>query len=279
MIDGNRLSIADKGTYATDLFEREALEFINGSEGKPFFLTLAFNAPHSASNLDPEIKGTVQATEEYLKMYPKSNTKRGEKQRAYKAAITQMDQSIGTILERIKEMGLEENTLVIFLSDNGGMSLADNYPLRGGKAQFFEGGIRVPCLVKWPGKLEAGQTNDAFLTSLELFPMMVAAAGLELPEAIIYDGFDMLPVLQGKTDAERTEMFWEFRGDQAARVGDWKWVQSAKGNGLFDLKQDIGEQNDLSLEKPEILEELTRKFSKWKEEMENAAPRGPFKDF
>lgn len=94
-------------------------------------------------------------------------------------------------------------------------------------------------MVKWPGKIDAGQTNDAFLTSLELFPMMVAAAGLELPKDVIYDGFDMLPVLQGKTDAERTEMFWEFRGDQAARVGDWKWVQSAKGNGLFDLKQDI----------------------------------------
>jgi arylsulfatase A-like enzyme len=176
-------------------------------------------------------------------------------------------------------MGQEENTLVIFLSDNGGMSLADNSPLRGGKAQFFEGGIRVPCLVKWPGKIDPGQTNDAFLTSLELFPMIVGAAGLELPEAIIYDGFDMLPVLKDKTDVERTEMFWEFRGDQAARVGDWKWVQSAKGNGLFDLKQDIGEQKDLSLENPEKLEELTRKFSEWKEEMENAAPRGPFKDF
>ncbi|WP_339926181.1 sulfatase-like hydrolase/transferase [uncultured Cyclobacterium sp.] len=279
MIDGNYLSIADKGTYTTDLFEREALEFINESEGKPFFLTLAFNAPHSASNLDPEIKGTVQATEKYLKMYPESNTKRGEKQRAYKAAVTQMDQSIGNIMERIKELGQEENTLVIFLSDNGGMSLADNYPLRGGKAQFFEGGIRVPCLVKWPGKIEAGQTNEAFLTSLELFPMMVAAAGLELPEEVIYDGFDMLPVLRGKVEVGRKEMFWDFRGDQAARVGDWKWVQSAKGNGLFDLKHDIGEQNDLSLENPEKLVELTRKFSEWKEEMGNAAPRGPFKDY
>jgi len=279
MIDGNQLTIEDRGTYTTGLFEREALEFINENEGDPFFLTLAFNAPHSASNLDPEIRGTVQATKQYLKMYPESNTKRGIKQRHYKAAVTQMDQAIGNILQRIKELGQEENTLVIFLSDNGGMSLADNAPLRGGKAQFFEGGVRVPCLVKWPGRIEAGQINDAFLSSLELFPMMVAAAGLELPKDVIYDGFDMLPVLQGKTGVDRSEMYWEFRGDQAARVGQWKWVQSAKGNGLFDLKQDIGEQKDLSLEKPEKLEELTRKFSKWKEAMENAAPRGPFKNF
>ena len=279
MIDGNQLTIEDRGTYTTDLFEREALEFINENEGNPFFLTLSFNAPHSASNLDPEIKGTVQATEKFLQMYPESNTKRGIKQRQYKAAVTQMDQAIGNILQRIKELGQEENTLVIFLSDNGGMSLADNAPLRGGKAQFFEGGVRVPCLVKWPGKIEAGQTNDAFLSSLELFPMMVAAAGLELPKGVIYDGFDMLPVLQGKKGVDRSEMYWEFRGDQAARIGQWKWVQSAKGNGLFDLKQDIGEQKDLSLEKPEKLEELTRKFSEWKEAMKNAAPRGPFKDF
>ncbi|MEX2512057.1 MAG: sulfatase-like hydrolase/transferase [Cyclobacteriaceae bacterium] len=279
MLDGNTPTIKDKGAYTTDLFEREALKFIDQNADSPFFLYLAYNAPHNASNLDPEVRGTVQATEKYLQMYSKGDTPRANRQRGYKAAVTHMDQSIGNILAMVKKKGLDDNTLVIFLSDNGGSGLADNYPLRGGKAQFFEGGIRVPCMVKWPGIIEPGQTNHDFLSSLEIFPTIIAAAGLNLPENVVYDGFDMLPALQGKPYAKRTHMFWEFRGDVAARMDHWKWVRSARGNGLFDLSQDIEEQRDLSLEYPEILEKITGEFVNWQGAMANAEPRGPFKDF
>src|SRR5690606_34895651 len=212
MLDGNKPTVKDKGMYSTDLFEREALEFLNESDDSPFFLYLSFNAPHLPSTLDPDLRGIVQATDEFLEMYPEGTTREEIKRRGYMAAVTQMEHAIGNILGKVREIGKEENTLVIFLSDNGGsLGIADNYPLRGGKAQLFEGGIRVPCIVKWPGNIPAGTVNDEFLSALEIFPMIVNAATRELPQDIVYDGFDMLRVLKGERESERSKMFWEFR--------------------------------------------------------------------
>lgn len=279
MLDGNNPTVKDKGTYSTDLFERKALEFLESQTDHPFFLFLSFNAPHSASNLDPAVRGTVQATEKFLQLYPEATSERGSRQRGHMAAVSHMDQAIGNILEKVKEKGMEGNTVVIFLSDNGGSGLADNTPLRGGKAQFFEGGIRVPCIIKWPGKIPPGSINHEFLSALEIFPTLTTAAGIALPDSVVYDGFDMLPVLQGKEKSKRETMFWDFRGDYAARVGDWKWVKSQKGGGLFDLSKDLEEKQDLSKSHPEQLKKLTRAFAAWQEEMNHAEPRGPFKDF
>src|SRR5690606_19437069 len=147
--------------------------------------------------------------------------------------------------------GLERDTLVLFFSDNGGARIADNGPLRGNKAQMFEGGIRVPFLARWPGRLPAGRVTDAFLSSLEVFPTLAAAAGAKPPQGVSLDGFDMLPVLRGEAESKRKEMFWQRRSDRAARVGRYKWVDSKAGKGLFDLQEDPGEQRDLSAEKPE----------------------------
>lgn len=279
MLDGNEPTTKDKGSYTTDLFEREAISFLNQHRRGPFFLYLSFNAPHNASSLDPAVRGTVQAVEKYLARYPEEEFKDNIRRRGYLAAVTHMDEAIGRILQMIKERGEEENTIVIFLSDNGGSGLADNSPLRGGKAQFFEGGIRVPCIIKWPGKIKPGSVNSEFLSALEIFPTLVAAAGMPLPDSIVYDGFDMLQVLSGKETSKRETMFWDFRGDQAARMGNWKWVRSQKGTGLFDLSKDIGEKNDLSEENPEILLRITAAFKDWENMMDNAEPRGPFKDF
>ena len=156
----------------------------------------------------------------------------------------------------LDEYQLADNTLVVFFSDNGGSGDADNSPLRGAKAQMFEGGIRVPFIARFPGRIPADSVSDEFLTSLELFPMFAGLAGAKLPADIVYDGFDMLPVLTGQEKSERTEMFWERRDDRAARVGNYKWVQSAGGNGLFDLSSDVGEKHDLSAENPEMLAKL-----------------------
>ena len=110
-------------------------------------------------------------------------------------------------------------------------------------------------------------------------PTICAAAGIEGPAGVTLDGFDMLPVLQGKKKSDRGEMFWQRRLDKAARVGHWKWVESAKGKGLFDLRSDLEEKNDLSSEHPEVLARLKKRFLKWKMEMTAAEPRGPFRDF
>ena len=279
MLDGNEPTTKDKGIYTTTLFEREALEFLRNTSDQPFFLYLAYNAPHTPSNLDPEIRPNPQATEEFLAMYPEGETREEKRNHGYSAAVTQMDHSIGNILTEIEKMGEEENTLVIFLSDNGGSGGGSNAPLRGGKARFFEGGIRVPCILKWPGHIPAGSVSDEFLSSLEIFPTMMAAAGSPLPDTVVYDGFDMLPVLQGIEESSREAMFWEFRGDQAARYQNWKWVDSKHGSGLYDLSRDIGEEKDLSDSKPDLLEMMKSKFEDWKQEMEEAEPRGPFRDF
>jgi len=279
MQSGNELTTEDKGTYATTLFEQHAAEFIETHHEKPFFLYVPFNAPHSASSLDPEVRGTVQATPEYLAMYPEGKNRREQRRRGYMAAITQMDASIGKLMDLLDKYEIADNTLVIFFSDNGGGGLADNSPLRGTKAMMFEGGNRVPAIIRWPGKVPAGEVSDAFLTAMEIFPTLCAATGVSPPDKVDLDGFDMLAVLRGEIESPRREMFWERRNDRAARVGDWKWVESARGGGLFNLKDDIAEMHDLSEQHPEKLKELKDRFAAWKLAMDQAEPRGPFRDY
>jgi arylsulfatase A-like enzyme len=220
--------------------------------------------------------GTEQRTR-----YGKTHTvpNRAARRLEFVGSVTAMDAAIGRLLDLLDEYGIVDNTIVIFFSDNGGGGSADNAPLRGRKGQMFEGGIRVPCIVKWPGKIPAGATSDEFLTSLEILPTLCAATAAAPPKGVALDGFDMLPVLQGRRASPRTEMFWQRKLDKAARVGHWKWVESSRGNGLFDLRHDIGERRDLSKERPEILKRVQARFANWKKQMQAAEPRGPFRDF
>jgi arylsulfatase A-like enzyme len=196
------------------------------------------------------------------------------------AAITDMDNAIGNILQVIKDAGEEENTIVIFISDNGAGTGIANYPLRGGKSNFFEGGIRVPCIIKWPGKIPQNQVVDNFLSSMEIFPTILSVTGIEKPDSLILDGFDILPLLTGEDKSlERKEMYWEARDKIAARVGNWKMVDNIDEKGFFDLSKDISEQNDLTNELPEKYSEIRQKFKNWQTEMEKAEPRGPFRDY
>ncbi|PQO28782.1 sulfatase-like hydrolase/transferase [Blastopirellula marina] len=279
MFADNDPTTQDQGTYATTLFRDHALNFIDQNHEQPFFLYVPFNAPHGASNLDPEIRGTVQASPEYMQLYPPGDDKRAERRRGYVAAVTEMDAAIGAILDRLEQYQIADDTLVIFFSDNGGSGLANNAPLQGRKSTMWEGGNRVPCLIRWPGHVPAGQVSDAFLTSLEVFPTACAAAGAKLPEGVSYDGFDMLPVLSGKIASPRKEMFWERRGEVAVRVGDWKWLDSKRGKGLYYLPDDIGEKHDLSQKHPEKVQQLQDRLAKWQAEMQAAEPRGPFRDY
>ncbi len=276
----NEPTTQDRGTYATDLFRREAIRFIEKHKDQPFFCYVPFNAPHGASNLDRPRPG-VQVPLEYLREHygnydPKD--RRAGRMR-YMAATTYMDEAIGQILETLDRNGLADNTIVIFHSDNGGSGGADNTPLRGGKGQMFEGGLRVPCIVRWPGVIKAGSVCDEFLCSMEIFPTLCRAAGARPPRGVVLDGFDMKPVLAERQKSPRTQMCWQRRGDKAARVGNYKWVQSARASGLFDLSSDIGEQRDLSKEKPDVLAMVKARFAAWEKQMAEAEPRGPFRDF
>lgn len=297
----------DKGTYCTYLFEREAIRFLKEHSGqKPFFLYVPFNAPHNSSALDPEIRTSVQAPEKFKEMYPpvEKETRTIEKyryaernkwgkgpvrvttpearERDYRASVTCMDASIGKMLDLLDEKGIADNTIVVFFSDNGGSGGADNSPLRGRKGQTWEGGIRVPCLVRWSaGKIPAGTVNSEFLSSLELVPSFAAACGHKLPDDIVFDGYNWWPALRGEETSPRTEMFWKRRNTWGTRVGDWKWtVMGNDGDGgLFHLEDDPGEKRDLSATNPEKLAELKQAYQNWLDDMEQAEPRGPFRDF
>jgi arylsulfatase A-like enzyme len=302
---GNERTKADQGTYATDLFRREALRFIRGESGRlaprvgsplaervdhsqqPWFLYLCFNAPHGASSFGPnEPQGAVpkggrgrpgvQAPPEYIAKY--ANSQVPENLKRYYAAVTCMDDAIGSILKLLDETKQADNTLVIFQSDNGGSGNGGNAPLRGNKSTLWEGGLRVPFVARWPAKIPAGRVSDEFLTTLELLPTLAAAAGAA-PKDIVLDGYDMLPTLAGQSPSPRKEMFWEFRGQKAARIGNYKWIEADNYRGLFDLASDVGEKNDLTEKQPAIASQIAGRWAAWRKQMDQTEPRGPFRDY
>ncbi len=284
MFRGNVRTEADRGVYATEVFRREALAFVRESAGtgKPFFLHLAFTAPHGASSFgadegNPKSREGVQAPETYVAMY--RGRVKDEKLARYYGAVTCMDEAIGALMAALKEAGQDRNTLVLFLSDNGGSGNGGNAPLKGSKGTMWEGGLRVPFIAWWPGKLPAGRISTEFLTALEILPTFLSASGVKAPPELKLDGFDMLPVLRGEAKSSREAMFWQRRGDKAARVGNWKWLESEKGAGLYDLSSDLHEDHDLSTEKPEVLKMMQDRFAAWRKEMDEAEPRGPFRDY
>ncbi|HHK41459.1 MAG TPA: N-acetylgalactosamine-6-sulfatase [Planctomycetaceae bacterium] len=289
-------TVADRGTYCTDLFRREALRFIRANRSRPFFLYLPFNAPHSASNLDPKIRSAPQAPDKYKKLYPQYEEQyvarpkhrywknaqvptRDTRRLLYLASLTAMDEAIGEVLDLLDELNLADNTLVLFLSDNGGSGIADNRPLRGHKGQMFEGGIRVCAMARFPGRIEKGTVSREFLTSLEIVPTLLAVAGATAPKDLELDGFDMLPILAGKERSPRRVMCWKRREREAIRWRNWKWIRNADGTYLFDLSSDPGEKNNLIESRPGIAKKLEERFRSWQQAMRSAEPRGPFRDF
>lgn len=294
MYRNNSPTEADKGIYCTDLFRREAVRFVKENKDRPFYLYLPFNAPHNASNLDPAIRGGAQAPAETKKLYPHlkdeltTGVKDGKELKAftkdkrrleYLASITHMDAAIGDVLNLLDEYKIAEHTIVIFFSDNGGSGGGINAPLKGGKSSMWEGGLRVAAAVRWPGKVPAGSVSDAFLTSMDLFPTLLRAAGAAKPEGLVLDGYDITDTLAGKASSPRNQMFWKRRDHEAARVDQWKWVRIGGKSSLYDLSKDIGEKTDLSQQMPEKHAEMQKHFEAWQKQMEEAEPRGPFRDY
>jgi arylsulfatase A len=257
----------------------ESVRFIHENHQKPFFLYIPFFAPHGASNLE---RSGIRPPKKYLDLY----ADRGplEKPRLeYMAAVSCMDEMIGNVLKALDQYKLSENTLIVMFSDNGGPGgnkrPGDNGPFRGGKAQLWEGGIRSPFIARWPARLPANVTTDGFFTALDLMPTFAAVAGTWTPDAKM-DGFNVLPMLQGRAPSPRREMYWQWLTQRAARMDNYKWVEfQDKKGGLFDLSSDQGESRDLSAEKPDVLARLKAGWELWRREMDAAEPRGPFRDF
>jgi len=250
--------------YLTDALTREAVDFIDRHDDKPFFLYLAYNAVHSP----------LQGADAYMKKFAHIEDIH---RRIFAAMLANMDDSVGAVLKQLRKSGLEENTMVFFLSDNGGPTkelTSSNLPLRGSKGQMYEGAIRVPFMMQWKDKIPAGQIYDKPVSSFDIFGTATAnCAGAIKPKQV--EGVDLIPFLTGKNDGTPHEtLYWRQGGKTAIRHGDWKLVRMGKrltaGQSrweLYDLSKDIAEENNLSAAHPDRLAELIKIWEKLNGEM------------
>jgi arylsulfatase A-like enzyme len=252
------LERVDEKEYLTDAFAREAVAYIDKHQKEPFFLYLTFNAVHNP----------LQAADKYLARF---KDVADEKRRTYCGMMSAMDDAIGAVLKKLDDTQLTENTLICFISDNGGppVNASNNGPLHGYKAQTWEGGIRVPYLLQWKGKLPAGKTYGQPVIQLDLHPTVLAAAGVKseakaLPQL---DGVNLLPHLTGEVASPPHDaLYWRFGEQTAIRSGSMKLVKARGGSGsweLYDLAADLGETKNLAAEKPAIAKELLAKYDAW----------------
>ena len=269
-------------TYLTDAFSREAVSFIRRHEAKPFFLYLSFNAVHTP----------MQATDDRLKKFASVNH---PVRKVYNAMTLAMDEAVGDVLTQLARSGLEEDTLIFFISDNGGPTLhkyaynaSDNSPLRGSKGTTLEAGIRVPFVISWPGQIASGEKYNEPVIQMDIFPTVLAAAGIDAESKKRLDGVNLLPYLHGETSTSPHEaLFWRSLGQMAIRRGNWKLVSyvAKMDEGellrsdsrdemtplrLYDLKRDIGESQDLSKQEPQVAAELLSLWNQWNDRMKPA---------
>jgi arylsulfatase A-like enzyme len=252
--------------YLTDAIARETVNFIDTNHQRPFFAYVPFNAVHTP----------IEATKKYQDRFPGESD---PTRRDYYAMTSALDDAVGAIVGAIDRHELTNNTLVIFLNDNGGpiyTGVQSNGPLRLGKLFLFEGGVRVPMIVKWPGVVPAATEFDKTASSLDVFPTLCAAAGIELTEQIPLDGTNLIPYLSRKANgAPHESLFWSNGPNIAVRSGNWKLIQSHQNVWLFDLVEDLGEKNNLAKSHPEKVKELQQAYRRWRSGM--AKPAWPSK--
>lgn len=275
LLDGRRP--VDATGYLTDVLTDRAIEFIRREKSRPFFLYLAYNAVHTP----------MQATDKYLARFKDIAD---EQRRTYAAMLSAMDDGIGRTLDALRAQKLEENTLVFFFSDNGGPTMptttingASNAPLRGSKRQTWEGGIRVPFVIRWKALLAEGKVDSRPIIQLDVLPTALAAAGINAPSEWKLDGVNLLPYLTGKMDGRPHEaLYWRLFGHMAIRKGTWKLVKTMEGPlvdadpatqadlssaQLFNLADDVGEKNNLATAHPEKVKELADEWLRWNKEL------------
>ena len=248
--------------YLTDAIARETVTFIDANHKKPFFAYVPFNAVHTP----------IEATKKYQDRFPNESN---QTKRDYYAMTSALDDAVGSIVAAIDKHGLTNNTLVIFVNDNGGpiyTGVQSNGPLKLGKLFLFEGGIRVPMIIKLPGTFEPNSVYDQPTSTLDLFPTICGAAGIKIPPKINLDGVDLTPFIKGKISGlPHDTLFWSNGPNIAVRHGDWKLVKSYDNTWLFNLASDIGESNNIAKSKPEIVEQLETLYREWRSQMSEPA--------
>lgn len=269
------LAEGSEGEYLTDRLAAEACKFMERHQSDPFFIYLSHYAVHTPLHAKPEL----------LKKYEKKPAWGGQNNPTYAAMVESLDSSIGQVLSKIEELGLADRTVVIFTSDNGGLDhyfngvhVTSNAPLRGEKGMLYEGGIRVPMMVRWPGVTRAGTTCDAALAVEDHYPSIAQIAGATIPPETRKDieGISYVPLLRGESAKRDRPIYWHyphyhdrFPPDPAGaiREGDWKLIEFFKDGRLelYRLPEDLGETNNLSAKMPDRARALQARLAKWRE--------------
>jgi len=272
-IEGN--IAPSKSTYSHDLFTNEALKFIEQNKRASFFLYLAYTIPHANNELGKETGDGMEVPD----AAPYANKPWPQLEKKFAAMITRMDQDVGRVMTLLRTLGLDEQTIVFFSSDNGphhegghdAKYFHSSGPLRGTKRDLYEGGIRVPMLARWPGKIKAGTVNNHPWAFGDFLPTAAELANAPSPSGI--DGESILPTLLGQKQKGHEYFYWEFHeGEfkQAIRMGKWKAVRLSLQTPLelFDLESDIGEQSDVAAENPKVVAKIEEAFADARTESE-----------
>lgn len=287
-----RLPDGPKGEHLPDRLASETVKFIRQHQQQPFLAYLAFYSVHNPLMAREDLKLKYEQRADALDA-PQIWGKEGDSKLrlvqnhpVYAGMVQAMDQAVGKVLDALQQAGLGDNTIVIFMSDNGGLSTAEgqptsNLPLRGGKGWLYEGGIREPMIVKWPGVVKAGSVCETPVISTDFYPTMLDMADLPLRPKQHMDGKSIVPLLEGGTISERP-LFWHYPhyGNQggtpgaAVRLGDWKLIEFFEDRPveLYNLKQDIGEKNNRAAAEPEKVKELLELLHNWQKEVDARFP-------
>jgi arylsulfatase A-like enzyme len=242
--------------YLTDVLGDEAARWVASGTG-PFFLSLHFSAPHAPWTAPGDLAGAA--------LWNDPLDRNHGNLAAFAKIVVNLDQNVGKLLDALDRLGLANDTIVVFTSDNGGERFSDTWPFTGVKGELLEGGIRVPLIVRWPGKIAPNTTSPQVMTSMDFLPTLLAAAGGAADPAFPSDGENLLPVLTGAVPPHSRRLFWRHKaGDQAAaRDGDWKYLRLGRKEHLFDLSADARERADRSVDEPQRLAALRDAYAAW----------------
>ena len=260
-------SVVHVDGYMTDLITERSVRWIERNATRPFFIDVAYNAPHWPYQV-PDRPSVARDSARHLSAFDDPTSTRAD----YVAMVERVDQGVGRILETLDRLGLREHTIVIYTNDNGGEWLSRNTPLFNHKMSTWEGGIRVPAIIRWPARIPAGKVTRQVGITMDLTASMLAAAGA-LPADLRLDGMNLFPILEGRAPEVERTLFWRShpaRPNRAVRSGDWKLVLEPRPM-LFNLRNDIGERENLIGRHPEIARRLLALLREWESEMENEA--------
>ena len=259
----------DQTGYMTDLLTDRAVQFVRRRHTAPFYLALHYTAPHwpwegpgdsAASRVYRSVADTVK--DRYVKGFAD-----GGSLRVFAAMMQRLDEGVGRLLRALEDAGQSRDTFVVFTSDNGGERYSYNWPASGAKASLREGGIRVPAIVRWPGRVPPRRTTDQSVITMDWTTTMLGLAGVAQDPGYPLDGIDLTPLCLGKAGTVDRPLFWRTRAQDAARRGRWKYLRIEGDEMLFDIPNDPGERSDRDIYQPRALTSLREEFGQWNDQM------------